>query len=113
MKQIVQNARSGEIVLADVPAPTPGEGQVLVRNRFSLVSPGTEAVVLQFGRKSLHERTTRRSTANGSIPACMKVAGSAVTAGSSVARILRRPTVITANRPIDTSRPWYPTPVSR
>jgi predicted dehydrogenase len=53
VKQIVQNARSGEITLAEVPAPKPAEGQVLVRNRFSLVSPGTDALVLEFGQKSL------------------------------------------------------------
>jgi predicted dehydrogenase/threonine dehydrogenase-like Zn-dependent dehydrogenase len=53
VKQIVQNARSGKLELADVPAPAPVDGQVLVKNHFSVVSPGTEKMALDFARKSL------------------------------------------------------------
>lgn len=53
MKQVVQNPRSGELELLDVPAPLPGPGQVLVRTAFSLMSPGTEKLALDFARKSL------------------------------------------------------------
>ena len=53
MKQILQDARSGKLELAEVPAPAPGPGEVLVRNAFSVVSPGTEKLALGFARKSL------------------------------------------------------------
>ena len=53
MKQVVQNPRSGELELAEVPAPTPEPGQVLVRTRYSVVSPGTEKMALAFAQKSL------------------------------------------------------------
>ncbi|HVN37874.1 MAG TPA: bi-domain-containing oxidoreductase [Myxococcota bacterium] len=53
MRQIVQSARTGELELLEVPAPLPAEGQILVRNAFSVVSPGTEKYVLGFARKSL------------------------------------------------------------
>ena len=53
MKQIVQNPKSGHLELADVPTPAAVPGQVLVRNRFSVVSPGTEKLALDFARKSL------------------------------------------------------------
>ena len=46
MKQILQDARSGKLELAEVPAPAPGPGQVLVRNHYSVVSPGTEKLAL-------------------------------------------------------------------
>ena len=42
MKQIIQSATTGKLELVEVPAPAPGAGQVLVRNHFSVVSPGTE-----------------------------------------------------------------------
>ena len=56
MKQILQNARSGALELVDVPAPVAGPGQVLVRNRFSLVSPGTDKSATHFRRRRIVRR---------------------------------------------------------
>ncbi|MGH3494359.1 MAG: zinc-binding dehydrogenase, partial [Sciscionella sp.] len=42
MKQVVQNYKSGELALLDVPAPACLSGGVLVRTSFSLISTGTE-----------------------------------------------------------------------
>lgn len=53
MKQILQNPRTGALELAEVPAPAVGRGQLLVRNAFSVLSPGTEKLALDFARKSL------------------------------------------------------------
>ena len=53
MKQVVQSPKSGKLELVEVPAPAPGPGQVLVRNHFSVVSPGTEKMAMDFARKSL------------------------------------------------------------
>jgi predicted dehydrogenase/threonine dehydrogenase-like Zn-dependent dehydrogenase len=53
LKQIVQSPRTGKLELLEVPAPTPAPGQVLVRTHFSVVSPGTEKMVMGFARKSL------------------------------------------------------------
>ena len=36
-----------------MPAPALAPGQVLVRNHFSVVSPGTEKMAIDFARKSL------------------------------------------------------------
>ena len=60
MKQVLQSARSGELKLVEVPAPSPGRGQVLVRNEFSLVSPGTEKLAMSFARKSLLAKARNR-----------------------------------------------------
>lgn len=53
MKQILQNARTGALELVQVPAPAVGPGLVLVRNAFSVLSPGTEKMAMDFARKSL------------------------------------------------------------
>ncbi|MQA14203.1 MAG: zinc-binding dehydrogenase [Pseudonocardiaceae bacterium] len=42
MKQVVQNYKTGELALLEVPAPACKPGGVLVRTRFSLISTGTE-----------------------------------------------------------------------
>lgn len=53
MKQLLQDLRTGEAIIADVPAPSPQPGEVLVRNTASLVSAGTERMVVSFAEKSL------------------------------------------------------------
>jgi polar amino acid transport system substrate-binding protein len=53
MKQVVQNPKTGNLALVEVPTPAIAPGQVLVRNHFSLVSPGTERQAIEFARKSL------------------------------------------------------------
>lgn len=53
MKQLLQYLRSGEAVITEVPAPVPQPGEVLVRNAASLVSAGTERMVVSFAEKSL------------------------------------------------------------
>jgi len=53
VKQILQSARSGDLQLVEIPAPAAGPGQVLVQNHFSVVSPGTEKLAMDFARKSL------------------------------------------------------------
>ena len=42
MRQVVQNYKSGELAVVDVPVPGCRSGGVLVRTRFSLISTGTE-----------------------------------------------------------------------
>jgi predicted dehydrogenase/threonine dehydrogenase-like Zn-dependent dehydrogenase len=53
VKQIVQSPRTGRLERVEVPVPSPAAGQVLVRTHFSVVSPGTEKLALDFARKSL------------------------------------------------------------
>lgn len=53
MKQLLQNLRSGETLVVDVPMPAPQRGEVLVRTAASLVSAGTERMVVEFAEKSL------------------------------------------------------------
>lgn len=52
MRQIVQHLGSGRTELLDVPAPGPRRGRLLVRASRSLVSLGTERMLVEFGRGS-------------------------------------------------------------
>lgn len=53
MKQVLQNYRSGEIRVEEVPAPALRSGSVLVANRYSLISAGTERMKVETGKMSL------------------------------------------------------------
>jgi predicted dehydrogenase/threonine dehydrogenase-like Zn-dependent dehydrogenase len=53
MKQLLQNIKTGKAAIEDVPIPTPREGQALVKVSASLVSAGTERMVVEFAEKSL------------------------------------------------------------
>ena len=52
MKQILQNLSNGETILADVPCPRRGSGSVLIRTTRTLVSLGTEKMLIDFGKGS-------------------------------------------------------------
>ena len=60
MKQVVQNARSGELALRTVPDPRVKPGHLLVRTRASLISAGTERLAVRFSRKNLIEKARAR-----------------------------------------------------
>ena len=53
MKQLLQNIKTGKSTVEDVPIPTPREGQALVKVEASLVSAGTERMIVEFAEKSL------------------------------------------------------------
>lgn len=60
MKQIIQSFRTGELTVADVPTPQLRPRGILVRNAASLVSAGTERMVIDFAEKSLIQKARAR-----------------------------------------------------
>ena len=52
MKQVLQNLRSGETQVVEVPAPQAPPGGLLIRTRASLISAGTEKMMVEFGKAS-------------------------------------------------------------
>lgn len=53
MKQILQSLKTGATEVADVPCPAPARGQVLIRTSRTLVSAGTERMLVDFGKAGL------------------------------------------------------------
>ncbi|MBW2312602.1 MAG: bi-domain-containing oxidoreductase [Deltaproteobacteria bacterium] len=53
MRQLIQSYKTGEMEVADVPAPSARHGGVVVRTVRSLVSAGTEKMVVDLAQKSL------------------------------------------------------------
>lgn len=60
MKQLLQHVRTGEAFVADVPVPHVGSGKVLIQTAVSLVSAGTERMVVDFAEKNLLEKARAR-----------------------------------------------------
>ncbi len=50
MKQLTQNLKTGQTALVEVPAPQAKPGAVLIQTRRSLVSLGTERMLVEFGK---------------------------------------------------------------
>ncbi|MEM8688947.1 MAG: bi-domain-containing oxidoreductase [Pseudomonadota bacterium] len=53
MKQVLQSLSNGQTHVVDVPAPKVREGHVQIASTLSLVSAGTERMLVDFGRGSL------------------------------------------------------------
>lgn len=50
MKQITQKLKVGKIEITEVPIPSLGRGEILVRNAYSCISPGTESSTVSAAR---------------------------------------------------------------
>lgn len=60
MRQILQNLSSGETRLATVPVPAVGSGNVLIQTRCSLISIGTERMMVEFGKANLLDKARQQ-----------------------------------------------------
>lgn len=60
MKQVVQSFKTGELEVTEVPSPTLKSRGILVRTGASLVSAGTERMVVDFAEKNILEKARSR-----------------------------------------------------
>lgn len=60
MKQVLQDLRTGATEVADVPQPALGARQLLIRSRRSLVSAGTERMLVEFGKAGWIEKARQQ-----------------------------------------------------
>lgn len=56
MKQLLQSLKDGTTTVAEIPAPRCGAGQVLVQTSVSVVSAGTERMLVEFGKGNLVQK---------------------------------------------------------
>jgi polar amino acid transport system substrate-binding protein len=60
MKQVIQNFKTGELYVDDVPLPALSEGMVLIENEFSLISAGTERGTVKVAQANLLNKARQR-----------------------------------------------------
>jgi predicted dehydrogenase len=60
VKQVAQRPRDGYIAVRDVPSPGLRPGWILVENRYSLISAGTERSKIELGSKNLMQKARSR-----------------------------------------------------
>ena len=60
MKQIIQDLKSGETILEEVPVPMVKRGHVLIKTYRSLVSLGTEKMLVNFGKANFIDKARQQ-----------------------------------------------------
>jgi hypothetical protein len=60
MRQIIQDLKTGQTLLEEIPAPQVREGCVLIQTTHSLVSLGTERMLVEFGKANLIDKARQQ-----------------------------------------------------
>lgn len=60
MRQVLQSLTDGRTILAEVPVPTTGRAGLLIRTTRSLISAGTERMLVDFGRAGWVEKARQQ-----------------------------------------------------
>ena len=60
MKQLLQSLNNGEISLEEIPVPSIGENEILIKTNKTLISPGTEKMLLKFGKSNIFEKVAQQ-----------------------------------------------------
>ena len=60
MKQIIQDLKNGNTILEEVPAPEVKAGHLLIETTRSLVSIGTERMLVEFGKSNLFQKAKQQ-----------------------------------------------------
>ena len=60
MKQIIQSFKTGETILEEVPKPQVKPGHVLIRTTKTMVSLGTERMLVEFGKANLLQKAKQQ-----------------------------------------------------
>ena len=60
MKQIIQDLSNGNTILEEIPTPNVKSGSVLIQTTHSLVSLGTERMLVEFGKANFFEKARQQ-----------------------------------------------------
>jgi hypothetical protein len=100
MKQLLQNIKTGKTTIEEIPVPVPHSGQALVRVAASLVSAGTERMLVEFAEKSLAGKARSRPDLVKQVLDKMRREGVLVALGATFNRLdLRGPLLRWAKKP--------------
>jgi len=67
MRQIIQSFKTGETILEEVPVPEVKSGHILIRTINSLVSLGTEKMLVEFGKSSILSKARQQPDKVGQV----------------------------------------------
>lgn len=87
MKQVIQNYKTGELQLVEVPPPDVRKNFVLVKNINSLISVGTEKYMIEMAKKSLIGKARERPDLVKQVIAKVKTEGIFETYKAVMARL--------------------------
>ena len=87
MRQLLQNYRNGEVVLAEVPPPSCADRGMVVRTSYSVVSAGTERAMLSLAKKGLLGKARARPDLVKQVLRRARVEGIAPTLRKTLARL--------------------------
>ena len=60
MKQLIQNFKTGKLYVDNIPMPSVSQGMVLVENKFSLISSGTERSTIKVAQANILGKAKQR-----------------------------------------------------
>ncbi len=60
MKKVILNIKNGEISLVNIPVPETGDGKILIKSTKSLISIGTEKMLIDFGKSNYINKALRQ-----------------------------------------------------
>jgi predicted dehydrogenase/threonine dehydrogenase-like Zn-dependent dehydrogenase len=60
MRQIIQDLKNGATILEEIPAPMIKSGHILIQTTRSLVSLGTERMLVEFGKSNLFQKARQQ-----------------------------------------------------
>lgn len=60
MKQVLQNLKDGNTIVADVPVPANKQNHLIISSSLSLISSGTEKMLVDFGRSNYFDKAKQQ-----------------------------------------------------
>ena len=73
MKQIFQSLKNGETFFIDTPSPKIKANEVLIKTEYSLISSGTERMLVDFGKGNILEKAKPVSYTHLTLPTIRSV----------------------------------------
>lgn len=82
MKQILQSLKTGATEVAEVPVPVTGRGSLLIQTSRTLISAGTERMLVDFGKANMLEKARQQPDKVKMVVAKMRTDGVLATVAS-------------------------------